>query len=637
MKKFVPLFVISMLVLSGLEATALSTNEKRTQPPTVHQTASILLTAQPTIQENDGFVNVELTGVTSQLIEPNKPVLPICVKTFEIPFGSTNIQVTCTPKKTETMTLTKQIAPARVAPISKLSPQTPYVKDTAVYGSTDFYPTTWYRTDLSAGRNENNCEVTFVKVICYPIRYSPLNNEVTYTDNFTVSIHYTTSDTHPTRNDTYDMVIIAPDKFQAKLQPLINEKNANGIATTFKSMEDILAEYNGTDPPEQVKYFIKDAYDNWNITYALLVGGLKSHINAHDKDTPSAGYTDWWVPVRYVNIPQDDDEGCLSDLYYGCLYNATGAFDSWDSNGDGIYAAWGVPGVSNDTFDMSPEVYVSRLPVANAFEASLMVRKIISYESSGPNAKPWYNTFIGVGGKTFDYYMGKPDGEYLCDLAFNYTKNALPDLTLLPVYSSNRDTGGLVPVAKDIAKAISKGAGFVDFEGHGNPIVWDTIWFDGTYPNDWCGGINILNFFQIINVKKLPVVVVGGCHNGLYNLSMIQSMRDKNGTQYFCYGYPAPVCFSWGLVLKYPGGAIASTGDTGYGMGYEGDPVTLSGELESDFFYEIGNGATHLAQAHGRAIQKFLADEEIGQVEAFCITNWALFGDPSLQLGGYSS
>jgi hypothetical protein len=72
-------------------------------------------------------------------------------------------------------------------------------------------------------------------------------------------------------------------------------------------------------------------------------------------------------------------------------------------------------------------------------------------------------------------------------------------------------------------------------------------------------------------------------------------------------------------------------------MGYEGAPVSLSAELEVNFFYQIGNGAEHLAQAHSLAIQKFLAEEEINQVEAFCITNWALFGDSSLQFGGYSS
>ena len=77
---------------------------------------------------------------------------------------------------------------------------------------------------------------------------------------------------------SYDMVIIAPAAFETTLQPLIDFKNSKGVATTFKSMEAILAEYDGFDQPEQVKYFIKDAYDTWGITYVLLAGGLKSHI-----------------------------------------------------------------------------------------------------------------------------------------------------------------------------------------------------------------------------------------------------------------------------------------------------------------------------------------------------------------------
>ena len=88
-----------------------------------------------------------------------------------------------------------------------------------------------------------------------------------------------------------------------RLQPLIDFKNSKGLTTTFKSMEAILSEYTGFDQPEQVKYFIKYAYDTWGIKYVMLVGGLKSHIYAKDKDTISAGWKAWWVPVRYVTIP----------------------------------------------------------------------------------------------------------------------------------------------------------------------------------------------------------------------------------------------------------------------------------------------------------------------------------------------
>jgi hypothetical protein len=640
MKKFISVMIVGILVLSGLGAAAFATNVS-IKPTMIlkNESTSVLFSSQPTQLEKDGFVELTMSGATTQLLQANKPLLPIYVKTYQVPFGSTNIQVICNPKDIGTMTLTKEVIPARIAPLSKISERTAYVKDSSVYGSAAFYPGTWFSYDLGAGRNENDQQVTFVKVVCYPVQYSPLNNEVTYAGGFDINVNYDVPTTQPKTLDTsYDMVVIAPAAFESALQPLIDFKNGKGMATTFKSMEAILSEYTGFDQPEQVKYFIKYAYDTWDITYVLLVGGLKSHIYAKDKDSHSAGWKAWWVPVRYVSMPQEDDEGCLSDLYYGCLYNATGAFDSWDSTGDGIYANWGWIGAKKDKFDMHPEVYVSRLPCTTVSEVKVVVKKILTYEGTGPAAKPWYKNFVGVGGKTFDYYKGKPDGEYLCDLAYNYTKNVIPDLQLVDCYSSNRDTGGLTPTPPDIIDSFNNGAGFIDIEGHGNPLSWNTIWFDGVYPKDWTGGLNVGHFPKISNGDKFPVVIVGGCHNALYNISMIPMFLDKSGASYFCYGTPFPVCFCWGLIVKPRGGAIASTGCTGYGFGSGDDPVSLSGELEMNFFWQIGNNSvTNLAKAHSLAISKFIDENEVDQLAAFCITNWALFGDPSLRFGGYSS
>jgi len=546
------------------------------------------------------------------------------------------------------MSLPKEIIPTRIVLLSEDSSQVPYVKDPAIYGSATYYPDTWYDSDLGAGRNEQNVQVTFVKVVCYPTRYSPVHNQLLYTDGFDIQVTYHEPTTPvKTATEAYDLLIIAPEKFASALQPLVDHKNSKGMKTVFKSVESILDTYEGYDPPEQIKYCIEHEYNQSNITYVLLVGGLKSHIYAKDKDTASAGWTAWQVPVRYANIPQYDpignDEAVLCDLYYGCLYNATGAFDSWDSNGDGYYAAWGLTGVPNDKIDMYPEVYVSRITCANVLEVKAAVKKIITYESSGPADKSWYTNFIGVGGKTYRIYNGKPDGQYLCDLAYNYTKNAIPALHLTACYASNRNTTGRTPIPKDILKSFNEGAGFIVFEGHGNAYEWNTIWVDGEYPNDWTGGFHEGLYPFLINGKKLPVVIVGGCHNGIYNVTIIGALKDRlrsddHDINYFCY-FPAPVCYSAGLVTKASGGAIGSTGCTGYGYGPgSGDPAAYwNAALEANFFYEIGNGATHLAEAHSRAIQKYIAELGVDESDAFCIAEWALFGDASLLFGGYSS
>ncbi|MCU0850463.1 MAG: C25 family cysteine peptidase [Candidatus Thermoplasmatota archaeon] len=638
MKKLISFFIVGVLVLSGLGAAAFTTNVSTKGLMNLRtESTSVLFSAQPTLSEKDGFVEVQIDGATTQLLESNRPVLPIYVRTYQIPFRSTDIQVMCTAKEMSTYSLSQEVIPARIVPVSESLDQIDYVKDQSVYGSAEYYPASLYKYDLGAGRNENGQQVTFVKVICYPIRYSPLNKELSLVGGLDISVSYLAPQTTMQSSaEEYDMVIIAPEKFSASLQSLIDFKNSKGVITKFKSVESILDEYDGYDAPEDIKLFIQNEFDIANITYVLLVGGLKSHIFANDKDTTSAGWTGWWVPVRYVNMPQGDDEGCLSDLYYGCLYNGTGGFDSWDSDNDGIYAEWIDYAPAEDVVDFYPEVYVSRIPAVTVREVKSVVKKIITYESTGSTEKSWYSTFVGVGGKTFEFFEGKPDGEYLCDVSYNYTKNAIPDLKLVSCYTTNRDGGGRVPVSKDILKSFNEGAGFVDFEGHGNPYSWNTFWYD---EGNWTGGFNIFNYPFLLNGNKLPVVIVGGCHNGMYNVSMIPTLLDRNHskTRYFCFGLPIPVCFSAGFVMKSSGGAIGSTGCTGYGMGYEGDPISLSAELEVNFFYQIGNGATHLAQAHSQAIQKFLTEEEINQVEAFCITNWALFGDPSLVFGGYST
>ena len=125
-------------------------------------------------------------------------------------------------------------------------------------------------------------------------------------------------------------------------------------------------------------------------------------------------------------------------------------------------------------------------------------------------------------------------------------------------------------------------------------------------------------------------------HSIMFHLSQ-PFWRPKRDMSISVMEFQTRSCFSAAFILKTHGGGIASTGCTGYGFGNGGDPNTLSGALEMNFFYQIGNGTENLAQAHSLAITKFINENAIDQIGAFCITNWALFGDASLKIGGYSS
>ena len=166
----------------------------------------------------------------------------------------------------------------------------------------------------------------------------------------------------------FDMVIIAPYKFSDAIQPLINHKNLVGIQTFLKTTEEIYSEFSGRDSAEQVKYFIKNAIEEFNVSYVLLVGGRQGQSFR------------WYVPYRFSNV----DDGYthkqfLSDLYFADIYKEDGTtFEDWDSNGNDVFAEWHSDDPSaSDTMNLKPDVTVGRLPCRYKREVISIVNKII--------------------------------------------------------------------------------------------------------------------------------------------------------------------------------------------------------------------------------------------------------------------
>ena len=663
MNKIIQLLVIGVLVFSGFGVISIPIS----YIGNITITKSVTFSEPLKVETKDNYLRINYEGANSKLIIPGEPELPIYIETFILPKNAHNIKVLCTIKNTETLNVSRQIIPSAVYPLGLDKPaDTLLEKDEQLYQSNRLYPSTWFSYDIGRGLKGED-PVIFVKIICNVVRYNPVLSIIQYIKDVDIILTYDNPKVNIVEPDIYDMVIIAPKLFVDEFQPLIDHKNSYGLNTTLKTVEDILIEYDGFDAPEKIKYFIKDAIEQWGITYVLLGGGLKSHLFANDRDDSNQGTKDWYVPVRYTNIYEQDgvgldEQGCISDLYYADIYDENSNFSSWDSNGDGIFAAWGKDDVDDDTnLDLYPDVYVARLPCRNEREVKLLVNKIMVYESTYPCSKPWYKKMIAIAGQTHTIYHGQPDGEYVCDAAIDY----MSDFIMEPVrvYASNHDNGGLTPISKDIIEAFFVGASFVMFEGHGSPYSWDTHWHDNF---NWTGGIKLYKFWQLFNGNKLPVVVVGGCHNGLFNVTIGKTLRTGFPKlqerlyilkeynipltffeqildrflipvdYYWAYGYPTAECFSWWLCLVPWGGAIASTGCTGWGFGSSNYPISLSSELEVNFFYEIGKeNICYLAKALGGSITKYLNENSIHKTQAHCITVYHLFGDPSLKIGGY--
>ncbi|UCD14689.1 MAG: hypothetical protein JSW60_04510 [Thermoplasmatales archaeon] len=590
----------------------------------------------PTIGEAEQYLTLQIQEATQTLRDSGKPEMPMATYSLDLPFGARNVEITYEPSDEFELDLTKKIKPTPqiVTPAIGEDVGSPeLIENVGVYSSAERYPATWHDVKITCGLKSNKNRVTHISLYMYPVQYSPSLNKIYYIKEATLKVNYDPPNQKLTFEDEYDLLIIAPNKFSNALQRLVDHKNSNNVKTFLKTTESIYNNYSGFDKPEQIKYFIKDAIETYNINYVLLVGGLKKYFYAKDRDDCNQGSSAWHVPVRYTNIKKSGlrDPGALCDLYYADIYDGEGNFSSWDSNGDGIYAKWSMT-PNNDELDLNLDVYVGRLPCRSTWEVKTAVRKIIQYETITPSSESWYKRMVGISGLNHALYDGQADGEYLTDLAMSYVEDIIDEE--VRVYASNEDSGRPIPVIKDIVKAFTNGARFIYFSGHGHPLRWATHPVDDI--NTWLEGMHMRHMWKFFNLKKLPIVVVGGCHDAQFNISWLNTYRARNETYdqwYWTHGDPGVHCFCWRMIIIPWGGAIASVGGTGLTTSLSDEPNSGNARLATDFFYLIGQeGATTFGEAFSGAVQKFIDENTINLWEAHVVTIWNALGDPSLKL-----
>ena len=205
----------------------------------------------------------------------------------------------------------------------------------------------------------------------------------------------------------------------------------------------------------------------------------------------------------------------------------------------------------------------------------------------------------------------------------------------------------------DVINAISKGSGFVFFSGHGSPNVWANHYpgipgnraiadVEGLRVSEFDGFKLTFQMNELSNEYKLPVIVVGGCHNSMFTVSLIPSILNMfiHSNNMHTYGLPTPECWGWWPVKMSKSGAIATIGNTGYGYGYLGEYCTTGGVdnwITTEFFLQYGtNGHDILGEAHAQSLTSYINNIGLGdEGDAKTVEQWVLLGDPSLKLGGY--
>lgn len=578
--------------------------------------------SEPMIIEKGEFVEIYVEETNSFMTDDGAPMMPFFSKTYEFPLGTEITNVEATTSKVETINVGKQVDP--VPSKQRIGDSIALVEtimNQEVYTSSKPYPSEWCSYVTGAGLNKNNDHVLFLSLQVYPTRCLPLENTVQYVKQVEISVEYNVPDSKTTNSDIYDLVIIAPLEFSDSLEPLIYHKNDYGVETNLVTLEYIYANFSGRDKAEKIKYFVKYAVEEWNTHYVLLIGDVKK------------------LPIRTTYAsPWEID--ILSDLYYADIYDDNYSFCNWDANGNDIFGevSWegGFPPRMKDLdgVDLYADVHLGRIPCSDEKELDVVVNKIINYERETYN-QIWFKKIILAGGDTFPLVKwGKP---FVYEGEITNTKVAqqLPDFKHVKLWTSKRNLNALT-----FNLAISKGAGFVSYAGHGFEMGW------GTYPPNAIINRMIMYYTPYLkgmrNNQKLPVVFFDACLTAkldfnitdlegyypiLIKLLLIFTRLDYDPSVF----YP---CFAWCFLKKEDGGSIATIGATrtAYTWVDKDGVYAGAGYLDVQFFKAYEEGVT-AGEMLTKAQNGYISN--VGK-DYFTIEEFLLLGDPSLVVGGYS-
>jgi len=591
---------IFILLLSGISFTTASTTLQSEQLTYTFSKISI--------NEQEGYSKITIDETNHLLVQHDRYMVPTLIETLTFPQGTTIENVECSPSNIAYFTLENslQMTPLPVMMSNDFILTPGHKREPIMLDS-------WVSYDISSGLRDNK-RCVILNIELYPARYDQTGHMIQFAQQLDIQIKFKEPSIEPTKTiDEYDLLILSPSLFSEEIQPLIVHKTERAIRTRGITLEDIYAEtlfpIQGRDQQEQIKYFIKNAVEQWGITSVLLVGGL---------DEFPARMTH--IYVSYFDV----DEPFPSDLYYADIYDGQNEFSSWDSNQNDIFAEydWGDEHLT-DEIDLYPDINIGRLPCIDETEVTTIVNKIITYEANKAWTQEWFTDLVVIGADTFtDDTFGISEGEYINQIVIDTLQGFIPN----KIWDSNGRLSAPAPKGlNEIYDAINKGCGFIDFSGHGyhdmfatHPNGVENIWI----PKPW--GFDTSHVAKLSNGDKLPIIILGACSTCKF---------DVNDN-----------CLGWSFLSNPNGGGIGSFGVTTFGYANGGGKKMSEGFIEEmtmnifKAYSEMTNKGVKvsLGDIWNNALIDYISP--MMEVRDYAtIESFQPFGDPTLQISDGSN
>lgn len=251
-------------------------------------------------------------------------------------------------------------------------------------------------------------------------------------------------------------LIIAHPDFISGLQPLVEARQAQGLAVSIVDVNDLYAQYTySIFDPRAIKQYITHAARNLGAQYVLLVGGdTYDYRNYLGKNSIS------FIPSLYASTGPSIHFSPVDPLYT-------------DLDGDYV-----------------PDLAIGRFPVRTSADLDLMVRKTLAYAGKD------YGRTAVFASDTFDGIVSFKD-------VSNRMAAGLPGQWT--VENIHMDDVSVETARAQLLAAMNRGTAMVTFTGHSGPTYWA---FNNLFTMSDAAALS--------NAGKPFITVQWGCWNTYY-------------------------------------------------------------------------------------------------------------------------
>ncbi|MBE3136124.1 MAG: hypothetical protein IMZ43_01835 [Thermoplasmata archaeon] len=412
-KKQISLVLCILFMMTALTTATTVSNQSPYQLDSDHISYTFGF-KEPTIRsmtaDNTLYTTLQMQGCLDLGKKAGEPTLPVKFIQLLLSYGTTvaSVDVDGTPVQCNIQGMdlvTQPILPYQnEVPIGEVI-QSEFLIDTELYASNQLYPTINHG-DYHIGYSHG---YTIFDISLSPVQYIPLNGQLSYYPEMTLTINLQQTDERNTffRNspedaqyvqslvnnpdmtstylgaqtfeypgglcdpaDNYDYVIITTTQNGLNYwdttgttpynwESLMDHHEAEGLTCTLVTAEDIDAcvDYQGSNPfndkQAHIREFCKDAYEDWGTSYVLIGGDGESN----------------YIPARDMDSSYESDID--ADIYWSNLDNNFNA----NSNSN-----WGEEGDLG--FDLYSELFLGRLTCDTPQDVSNWMTKSFYYAQS---------------------------------------------------------------------------------------------------------------------------------------------------------------------------------------------------------------------------------------------------------------